>query len=106
MKAETIECAIDKVFGGYPKEPYTFNITTRDSGSLDIILLTHFMLAGTKKLFGNVNPLTMSEKQFHLLQDYMKSMGYVVKYSFGSDKVKIWFERYIPTTRCNGIIIP
>ena len=107
METLSIEYIINKVFGKYPRQPNTFNIIYPDCNEqLDIVILTHFMLAGCKKIFGNITPATMTEKQFNLLQDYMKSMGYVIKYSFETEKVKIWFEKYTVKTRCNGMIIP
>lgn len=99
---QSIECIIDKVFGSYPKSPCTYNIDT----NINIVFLTQFMLAGAHKLFGDITPKTITESQFNLLKEYMESVGYTIKYEFGTTSVKIWFKRYMPQTRCNGVKIP
>jgi hypothetical protein len=63
------------------------------------------MIEGSKILFGNVTPDKMTEKQFQLLQEYMHSIGFEIKYKIEADKYKIWFEKYIPKINCKGIKI-
>ena len=91
---------LEKIFGNHPKPPYTFNVV-----DATLINLTHLMLAGAYKLFGKVTPQTISEKQFNLLKEYMESTGYTIKYEFNEKNIKIWFEKYIIPTKCNGMLI-
>jgi hypothetical protein len=95
-----INDTLEKIFGNYPKPPCTFNIE-----NANIVNLTHLMLAGAYKLFGKITPKTISEKQFDLLKEYMESTGYTIKYEFRETNVKIWFEKYMIQTKCNGSLI-
>jgi hypothetical protein len=100
-KTESLENFIDKVFCAYPKDPCTFNID--ENNNINIIFLTHFMIAGATKLFGKIDPKTITLKQFEKLKECMESVGYTINYKIESDKYKIWFERYIEKTNCHGI---
>jgi hypothetical protein len=104
MIQQPVECIIDKIFGTPPKEPCTYIIDT-EYNNINIVFLTHFMLAGARKLFGNVTPKTITEKQFNLLKEYMESVGYTIKYQFLEDRAKIWFEKYMKPTKCNGMLL-
>lgn len=95
-----INDTLEKIFGNFPKPPCTFNVI-----DANLINLTHFMLAGASKLFGNITPSTISLKQLNLLNEYMESIGFTIKYQFTEKNVKIWFEKYMIKTKCNGRLI-
>jgi hypothetical protein len=88
---------IDCIFVNTPKHPNYFTIYNPN-----ILLLTTIMLNGAKKIFGHVNPHELSETQFSLLQEYMKSIGYKIKYEMCNDNIKIWFDKYTVQTSCHG----
>ena len=93
----TMSDIINSIFGPYPKEPCFYKL-----GNPNMYLLSVIMIQGSKKLFGNVTPDNMTEKQFKLLQQYIKSIGYEIKYLVENDKYKIWFEPYSPKITCKG----
>lgn len=92
-----IENLINDIFCHIPKSPCYYTIF-----DANIVILTHIMLAGANKLFGNVTPHTITQKQFEKLNECMESIGYTIKYTMTSDKCKIWFEKYMDKRNCHG----
>jgi ubiquitin C-terminal hydrolase len=99
MKNEniSIEQFINEIFCHIPKSPCYYTID-----DVNIVLLTHLMLAGANKLFGKVTPGTITKKQFEILNECMESIGYTIKYNMDKEKCKIWFEPYTEKTNCKG----
>lgn len=97
----TIDTLIDSIFCHIPKSPCYYNIENND-----IVFLTHIMLAGANKLFGNVTPNTITKKQFEKLNECMESIGYTIKYTLTPEYCRFWFEKYMPRTNCHGHKLP
>jgi len=97
LKINSFSELISCIFGNYPHKANYFAIP-----HADLHLLTSIMLNGSQKLFGHVDPTLISEKQFALLQEYMESIGYHIKYKIEDKGIKIWFEMYTPKIKCNG----
>lgn len=96
----SIDNLIDNIFCNIPKSPCYYNI----DNNINIVFLTHLMLAGANKLFGNITPTTITQRQFEKLNECMESIGYTIKYTVNTNPnlYKIWFERYIEKTNCHG----
>ena len=108
--ANDISYVIEKIFIESPLPPCSYNIKLSENLSLQTnifkVLMT-IMLEGSKKIFGNsISVSNISQEQFVLLNEYMKSIGYNIKYEeiLNDDNIKIainvWFEPYIPKITC------
>lgn len=93
----SIDYLINDIFCNIPKSPCYYAIN-----DVNIVLLTHIMLAGAYKLFGKVTPATITQNQFEKLNECMESIGYTIKYTMNKDNCKIWFEPYMEKINCRG----
>jgi hypothetical protein len=95
---------ITKLFSAPPQEPKsllfsfeTANDTTKEN---DVVayknnLLMTLFINGSKMLFGtDINPATMTESQFHTVNRYIQSVGFITKTEIiqSENRVNIWFE--------------
>ena len=109
---------INQIFEKDPMEPHYYTQYILDKENINTLNLTLFLLCGAHKLYGITNANEITNKQFNVLQNYIKSIGYTVHYKilnnypygFAYDeksstvKLKLWFEKYpyIQETNCNG----
>jgi hypothetical protein len=104
----TLDEIVSCVFGNYPLRPCSLNLRLQGSSSEVNKVLLNIMFLGARKLFGpNVSPTTITEKQFHTLNDYFHGISYTIKYrpnvNHNNETVgyNVWFEPFLPPTKCN-----
>jgi endonuclease III len=123
IKSQNMETLVDLIFSKPPKPPCTYTLMLPETVVVNQVvmfqLLMSFLIAGAKHLYGNqITPEQISEKQFEELKDYIKSVGYMIRYNYkyeavqADDKhlsqlenpriINIWFEKYFETTDCHG----
>ena len=101
----TISDMITKLFSAPPQEPKSllFSFESASVGAAtpdDIVtyknnLLMTLFINGSKMLFGDtINPATMTELQFHTVNKYIQSVGFIAKTEIiqSENRVNIWFE--------------
>lgn len=102
----TVSDMITKLFSAPPQEPKSllFSFESAPSSSIatsdDIVayknnLLMTLFINGSKMLFGDtINPATMTESQFHTVNKYIQSVGFIAKTEIiqSENRVNIWFE--------------
>lgn len=104
---------IELVFTNPPKPPCSINLDIPDNMinlfKKTLNILMYILIEGAKILYGkNIKPLDITIEKFAILQEYMNSIGYVIKYNYDNDendmpiKVNIWFVKYVHQTTCNG----
>lgn len=112
---------INILFSKPPSKPCSYVINSKIISSdvnqtynrqIMLPILMNILIIGARKLFGNkITPNDISESQFHTLQKYFQSFGFIIKYNYtlSSDnipeKVNIWFDIIKPTVTCNGIVL-
>ncbi len=114
---------IDIIFSKPPQPPCTYEIVIDNVLNKGISLfkfLMHVLISGAKKLYGeNITADDITESQLYTLQEYINSIGYIIKYNFTNPItnvrstiplerpciINIWFEKYIPSYNCHGNII-
>lgn len=100
---------LNVIFTEAPKEPNTYNLRLDDSNpdnaniKIEDILINVFV-NGLKTLFGeSVNFRTITQEQYNLINQYMRSLGYnaIFEYEYDDDNfpinVKVWFEKLVQT---------
>lgn len=90
---------IEFLFSSYPKAPCSYNLHIDVETKLPVLL--HILLTGAKKLYGEIRPQDITEKQFDTLNEYMESIGFTIKYNFTKNdddqitEINVWFVPYI-----------
>lgn len=100
-----IQYVIERVFIDKPLPPCSYKIELSENLSTKTTIfqtLMTIMIEGSKKIFGNsTTPSNISEEQYILLNEYMKSIGYEIKYKYLLSEneipfaLNVWFEPFI-----------
>ena len=111
---QSVKDIVDTIFSKPPKPPMSYDVTL-DPNSLGNTNLFHLLMSilieGAKKLYGNdIIPANITKDMFAVLQQYINSIGYTIKYiyKYADDNitpvsVDIWFEKYMFPINCHGI---
>ena len=94
---------INKIFMSDLKSPGFYDLKLNDAPNNKDInindILIHVFLNGLNTLFGNsVTLLNISNEQYNIANNYMKSLGYSTYFNYKYDKdnkpinIDIWFE--------------
>lgn len=116
MQLITVSEIVDYIFSRPPLEMCTFKLLlSHESAGVDLDVqmfpyLMSILMDGAKRLFGDaVHPQLLNEAQFDVLQAYMMSLGYKIRYNYTySDDgetpmlINIWFEQIKVTRDCRG----
>lgn len=122
-KDTNINNIIDIIFNGDPKPPCSYIFEFSNDNITLFQFLMSILILGIKKLYGENFILNkISKKEFILINNYMESIGYTIKYNY-IDKltsqlieessidnmdnvlINIWFEKYIEKINCHGNIL-
>ena len=110
----SVKDIVELVFSKPPKPPLSYDVTldsNAPSGMNLFHLLMSILIEGAKKLYGeHIIPAHITKDMFNVLQKYMNSIGYTIKYinKYADDNitpisVDIWFEKYMFPINCHGI---
>lgn len=96
-----IEQFVEFLFSSEPKPPLSYNLNIDCESKFPFLL--EILLKGAKKIYGQITPLDITEKQFDKLNEYMESIGFSTKYNYTYDNndenkithVNVWFVPYI-----------
>lgn len=91
------------IFSSIPRPPCTlvinFNLSKGDRNKILWIIL----VTGAKKIYGpQITIDNLQPYQFFLLDKYIQSLGYKIKYDTCLDGILIWFEQINIKQLCNG----
>lgn len=109
LKLLNIPLFVSCIFSGDPKPPCTFivhfnNIPKSERNKI----LWQILVTGAKKIYGNqISIDTIEPYQFFLLDRYLQSMGFKIKYDNINcpQGILIWFDEIKISTLCNGFTI-
>lgn len=109
LKILNIPLFVNCVFSGDPKPPCTFtihfnNIPKRETNKI----LWNILVTGARKLYGNeISIDNIQPYQFFLLDKYIQSMGFKIKYDNTNcpGGILVWFDKIKTNTLCNGSTI-
>ena len=99
-----INVFVNHIFSGDPKPPCTFTIHLPKKEINKI--LWHILVTGARKIYGNTISIdTIQPYQVCLLDKYIQSLGFKIKYDKISSGILVWFDKIKTTTLCNGSTI-
>lgn len=100
---------VNFIFSSPPKPPCSFNVNIENESKFPVLL--KILLDGAKKLYGQVAPQDISERQYDILNEYMESIGFSIKYNYTVDEndnnkithINVWFVPYMKQALNCGI---
>ena len=90
------------VFDGPPKPPLTYSLAER---LVRFPILLTISVQGMKILYGDdYDPGKITKDEYHVLNEYLASIGMSLKYNLDGTKAAYWFELWKDNKTCHGAL--
>ncbi len=100
---------VNFLFSSPPLQPCSFNLNIQNESKFPVLL--EILLNGAKKLYGQIAPVDVTERQYDKLNEYMESIGFSIRYNYTTDEnhndkithINVWFVPYMKPALSCGI---